>query len=64
MIVQFAGGEKVLKAIIRIIAKNPPSIAIAIAGLLALAGQYGEAAVFLGAGILLQGLWLLGRYFP
>jgi hypothetical protein len=52
-----------LKAIFRIFANNPPSIAIAIGGLLALIGQYSEAALFLGVGILLQGLWLAGRYF-
>ena len=52
-----------LQAIFKIFAKNPPSIAIAIAGLLALVGRDSEAAVFLGTGILLQGLWLLGRYF-
>jgi hypothetical protein len=50
-----------LKTIIRIIAKNPPSIAIVIAGLLALTGQYGEAEVFLVAGVFLQSLWLLRK---
>jgi hypothetical protein len=53
--------KQMLKAIFRIFANNPPSIAIAIAGLLALIGQYGEAAVFLGVGVLLQTLWLAGR---
>jgi len=52
-----------LKAIFRIFANNPPSIAIAIAGLLALTGQYSEAALFLGVGVLLQGLWLIGQHF-
>jgi len=42
-----------------IIAKNPPSIAIAIAGLLTLIGRLGQAAIFLGIGIFLQVLWLL-----
>jgi len=55
--------KQMLKAIFRIFASNPPSIAIAIAGLLALVGQYSEAAVFLGVGILLQGLWLIGQRF-
>jgi hypothetical protein len=63
MIAQFAGGEKLLRAIIKIIAKNPPSIAIVLAGLLALTGQCGEATLFLGAGILLQIFWLIGKYF-
>jgi hypothetical protein len=52
-----------LKAIVRIMAKNPPSIAIAVAGLLALAGQTTEAALFLIAGIFLQALWLLKEHF-
>lgn len=51
-----------LKAIVRIMAKNPPSIAIAIAGLLALAGRSGEAIMFLFAGIFLQILWMFVRY--
>jgi hypothetical protein len=54
---------EMLKAIFRIFANNPPSIAIAIAGLLALTGQYSEAALFLGVGVLLQGLWLIGQHF-
>jgi hypothetical protein len=53
--------REMLKAIFKIFAKNPPSIAIAIAGLLALIGQYSEAGVFLGAGVLLQILWLVGH---
>jgi hypothetical protein len=52
-----------LQAIFKIFAKNPPSIAIAIAGLLALIGKYSEAELFLGAGILLQILWLVGKYY-
>jgi hypothetical protein len=51
-----------LEAIFRIFADNPPSISIAIAGLLALTGQNSEAMLFLGAGILLQGLWLIIRH--
>jgi len=52
-----------VQAIVKVLAKNPPSIAIAIAGLLALAGQYNEAYSFLLAGIFLQGLWIGARYF-
>jgi len=52
-----------IKAIIRIIAKNPPSIAIAIAGLLTLTGRLSEAFVFLVAGVFLQSLWLLRDRF-
>lgn len=52
-----------IKAMIRIIAKNPPSIAIAIAGLLTLTGRLTEAAIFLTAGIFLQALWLLKDRF-
>jgi hypothetical protein len=52
-----------MKSIIEIIAKNPPSIAIAIAGLLTLMGRLSEAALFLGAGIFLQVLWLLKDRF-
>jgi hypothetical protein len=55
--------KKMIRTIIRIIAKNPPSIAIAIAGLLTLMGRLSEAAVFLGAGIFLQALWLLKDRF-
>ena len=51
-----------IKAIIRIMAKNPPSIAIAAAVLLALAGQSNQAYAFLVAGILMQGLWIIGKY--
>lgn len=51
-----------IEAIVKIFAKNPPSIAIAIAGLLALAGQTNEAATFLIAGIFMQCLWILGKY--
>lgn len=50
-----------IQAIFRIFAENPPSIAIAVAGILALVGQYGEAAAFLVAGVLLQILWLLKK---
>jgi Na+/phosphate symporter len=51
-----------LETVVKIIARNPPSIAIAIAGLLTLAGHSSEAAIFLIAGILLQGLWILRKY--
>ena len=36
-----------IKTIISIVAKNPPSIAIALAGVLALTGQTGTAILFL-----------------
>lgn len=52
-----------IESIVRVIAKNPPSIAIAVAGLLALTGQSKEAYDFLFAGIFLQGLWIIGKYF-
>jgi uncharacterized membrane protein YfbV (UPF0208 family) len=52
-----------IEAIVKIFAKNPPSIAIAIAGLLALTGQLNEAYTFLVAGIFMQGLWILGKCF-
>jgi hypothetical protein len=48
-----------MSAIIKIFAKNPPSIAIALAGVLALAGQTGTAVAFLAVGIFLQVLWLI-----
>lgn len=51
-----------IKAIVRIMARNPPSIAIAAAVLLALAGQSSEAYTFLVAGILMQVLWIIGKY--
>lgn len=51
-----------LKAILKIIAKNPPSIAIAFAGLLSLAGKLNEAVMFLIVGVFLQGLWMYLRY--
>jgi len=51
-----------IEAIVKIFAKNPPSIAIAVAGLLALAGQTNEASTFLIAGIFMQCLWILGEY--
>ena len=56
------GGDNMVKTIIGIIAKNPPSIAIVLAGLLALSGDYSNAVVFLFVGIFLQGLWIIGRY--
>jgi hypothetical protein len=48
-----------IKTIISIVAKNPPSIAIALAGVLALTGQTGTAILFLVVGITLQVLWIL-----
>jgi hypothetical protein len=48
-----------MSAIIKIFAKNPPSIAIALAGVLILAGQTGAGILFLTAGAILQVLWLL-----
>lgn len=42
----------------KIIAKNPPSIAIALAGVLALTGQEETAILFLGVGCVLQVLWI------
>jgi len=51
-----------IKAIIRILAKNPPSIAIVFAGILALSGQLKEAYDFLYAGIFLQISWIVGKY--
>lgn len=50
------------RTLIRIIAKNPPSIVLVFAGILALAGQTKEAYDFLYAGIFMQTLWILGRY--
>ncbi len=52
-----------LNALIKIFASNPPSIALALAGLLALSGQLNEAYTFLSAGILMQICWILGKYF-
>lgn len=51
-----------LRTLIRIIAKNPPSIVLVFAGILALAGQAKEAYDFLYAGIFMQTLWILGKY--
>jgi hypothetical protein len=48
-----------MSAIIKIFAKNPPSIAIALAGVLMLAGQTGAGILFLAVGVVLQALWLL-----
>jgi len=56
------GGDALIKAIVEIIAKNPPSIAIAIAGLLIMSGQSKEAYDFLYAGIFMQIIWILGKY--
>ena len=51
------------RAIAKIIAKNPPSIVLVFAGMLAVCGQMKEAYDFLWAGIFMQSLWILGRYF-
>lgn len=51
-----------IKTIVEIIAKNPPSIAIAIAGLLIMSGQLKEAYDFLYAGVFMQIIWILGKY--
>jgi hypothetical protein len=51
-----------IETIIKIFAKNPPSIAIVFAGLLALAGQIKEAYDFLYAGLFMQCLWIAGKY--
>ena len=51
-----------IKTIVQIIAKNPPSIAIAIAGLLVMSDQLKEAYDFLYAGISMQIIWILGKY--
>jgi hypothetical protein len=48
--------------IIKIIAKNPPSIILAFAGILALVGQTNDAYNFLYAGIFLQVAWILMRF--
>jgi hypothetical protein len=56
------GGDELIKTIIEIIAKNPPSIAIAIAGLLIISGQSKEAYDFLYAGIFMQIVWIIGKY--
>jgi hypothetical protein len=48
-----------ISAIIKIFASNPPSIAIAIGGVLALTGQTAVGLAFLGVGVVLQALWLL-----
>lgn len=53
------GGDQIMSAIIKIFAKNPPSIAIALAGVLMLAGQTAAGILFLAVGVVLQALWLL-----
>jgi hypothetical protein len=55
--------KNVIKAIVKIFAKNPPSIVLAFAGLLALAGQTNEAYNFLYVGVFLQVAWILMRFF-
>lgn len=52
-----------IKTIVKIFAKNPPSIVIVFAGMLALSGQMKEAYDFLFAGVFMQSLWIFGRYF-
>lgn len=52
-----------LKVIVKILAKNPPSITLAFAGILAIAGRTNDAYNFLYAGILLQAAWILLRFF-
>jgi len=52
-----------IKAIVKILAKNPPSIVLAFAGILALARQTSEAYTFLYAGVFLQIMWLLMKYY-
>jgi hypothetical protein len=52
-----------IKTIIEVVAKNPPSIAIALAGVLAIAGQTGTALQFLAVGIFLQVLWIFKDRF-
>ena len=47
-----------LKTVVSIIAKNPPSIAIAFAGVLAIAGN-SLAYLFLIAGVFMQAVWML-----
>jgi hypothetical protein len=48
-----------IQAIIKILAKNPPSIVLAFAGLLALAGHTTDAYNFLYVGVFLQIAWIL-----
>ena len=51
-----------IKTIIKMIARNPSSIAVVFAGLLALAGHIKEAYDFLYAGVFMQSLWIVVRY--
>jgi hypothetical protein len=52
----------VIRTVVKIFAKNPPSIVLAFAGLLALVGQTRDAYTFLYAGIFLQVAWIVFRY--
>jgi len=47
------------KTIVKIIAKNPPSIAIAFGGVMIISGQTEAGYAFLYAGVFLQVLWLI-----
>jgi hypothetical protein len=51
-----------IRAIVKIIAKNPPSIVLAFAGILALTRQTSDAYTFLYAGVFLQVMWILMKY--
>lgn len=48
-----------MSTIIKIIAKNPPSIALTLGGILILSGQTETGILFLISGVILQVLWLL-----
>jgi len=52
-----------MKPIVRILAKNPPSIVLVFAGLLALAGRTNDAYNFLYVGAFLQVAWILMKLF-
>jgi len=47
------------KTIVKIFAKNPPSIAIAFGGIMIMSGQTEAGYHFLNAGIFLQVLWII-----
>jgi len=51
-----------IKAIVQIVARNPPSILLAYAGLLAITGQTKDAYNFLYTGIFLQIAWLVLKF--
>lgn len=52
-----------LNAIVKIFAKNPPSIVLTFAGILAIAGRTNDAYNFLYVGIFLQAAWILLSLF-